>query len=120
MLHHILVVDDDPDVRAALAVALRAPGFIVHEAGDAYEAVRVLVDHAVEVIVADIRMPGMNGFELGRQAKLMRPYIHVIYITGYYAREDEIEEPVDGPLMFKPVRRPDLLRAIRRELDLRT
>jgi CheY-like chemotaxis protein len=117
-MHHILVVDDDPDVRDALVAALQAPGLTVHAARDGYEAVRVLVIHAVEVIVTDIRMPGMSGFELARQAKLMRPYIHVIYVTGYYSRREEITEPVDGALMFKPVRRPELMRTIRRKLDL--
>jgi CheY-like chemotaxis protein len=119
-VHHILVVDDDRDVREAIAAAVASPGYIIHIAVDAYEAVRVLVDHAAEIIVTDVRMPGMNGFELARQAKLMRPYIHVIYMTGFYTGKDETEERWDGLLLFKPVRVPDLRRAISRELAQET
>jgi two-component SAPR family response regulator len=57
----------------------------------------------------------MNGFELAQQAKLMRPYIHVIYITAYYSAKD-VRAEADGVLLHKPVRYPELKRAISREL----
>jgi CheY-like chemotaxis protein len=79
----ILLADDDPDVRETLEAILAEPGYTVLTASDGYEAVRLLAEHWINLLITDVRMPGINGFELARQAKLMRPQIQVIYFSGF-------------------------------------
>jgi DNA-binding response OmpR family regulator len=117
-IYHILVVDDDREVRDVLAVALSAPGISVLTASDAFEAVRVLVERPVHLMVIDIRMPHMNGFELARQARLMRPQMQFIFISGYYRHEDVIPDRVEGTLLQKPFRPSELRGAVQRELQI--
>jgi PleD family two-component response regulator len=61
MEHHILVVDDDMGILDVLPVALAAPDITVHTAADTFAAVRILVERPVELIITDIRMPGMSA-----------------------------------------------------------
>jgi DNA-binding response OmpR family regulator len=116
-IHFVLVVDDDPELREALASALRAPGFYIFTAGDAFEAARVLAERAIDTIIVDVRMPLMSGYEFARQAKLMRPYVRIIYMTGYPEEPLEVD-PLAGVLMLKPFRPAQLIETLRRELDL--
>jgi len=102
-------------VRAALAAALRAPGFYVFTAGDAFEAVYVLAERAIDMMIIDVRMPMMSGVELARQVKLMRPYMRAIFITGF---SDEKDAPLGGALLRKPFPPHQLMEAVRRELEL--
>ncbi len=75
-LETILFVDDDPELRAIAATALAAPGRAILTASDGYEAIRILADHWVSLLITDIKMPDINGFELARQARVMRPNIN--------------------------------------------
>ena len=61
-------------------------------------------------------MPGMSGFELARQAKLMRPYLYVIYLSGQDIDTDLYAGATYGRLIGKPVRASDLLREVDRAL----
>ena len=85
----ILFVEDESDLRDLVSEVLSAKGFEVLLASDGYEAVRLLTEHHVDLLLTDIVMPGISGFELARQAKLMRP-----------------------TLLRKPVRAVDLLNMI--------
>jgi DNA-binding response OmpR family regulator len=115
-IYHVLVVDDDRDVRDVLAVALAAPGITVLTASDAFEAIRVLVERPVDLMVLDVRMPHMSGFELARQARLMRPQMQFIFMSGYYRHDDVIPDRVEGTLLTKPFRPSELRVAVQREL----
>src|SRR5260221_5301868 len=108
-LHTILVTDDDPDLREVIAATLVEPGYAVLTASDGYEAVRVLADNWVNLLITDIRMPGIDGFELARQAKVMRPTIQIIYLSGYSVGSAQNAGPVYGPVLKKPIRMGDLL-----------
>src|SRR5207245_9558507 len=108
-LETILFVDDDPELRAIAAAALAAPGYAIFTASDGYEAIRILADHWVSILITDIKMPGINGFELARQAKLMRPSIQVIYLSGYPVEGARGSGPVYGAVLKKPLEMGDLL-----------
>ena len=60
----VLVVDDDAGIRESAAMALGKVGHRILQASDAGEALRVLREHRVDVVVSDIYMPGQNGVEL--------------------------------------------------------
>jgi len=108
-LETILFVDDDPELREVAAAALAAPGCTILTASDGYEATRILADRWVSFLITDIRMPGINGFELARQARVMRPNIHVIYLSGYPVEGARGSGPVYGAVLKKPLRMGDLL-----------
>jgi CheY-like chemotaxis protein len=90
--------------------------YAVLAAADGYDAVRVLADNWVDLLITDVRMPGMDGFELARQAKVTRPNIRVIYLSGYSADSAQSDGPAYGPLLQKPLRMDDLLDEVKRQL----
>jgi DNA-binding NtrC family response regulator len=79
----VLVVDDDAPVREALVAMLDDAGYRAVPAADAEAALRLLEVTAVDVVLTDIRMPGLNGLDLLAAVKRHHPAIDVVLITGY-------------------------------------
>jgi two-component system cell cycle response regulator CpdR len=115
-LDTILLADDDPDLREIIVATLADAGYAVLMASNGYDAVRVLADNWVNLLITDIKMPGIDGFELARKAKAMRPNIQVIYLSGFSADGAESAGPTYGPVMQKPMRMGDLLDEVGRQL----
>jgi CheY-like chemotaxis protein len=115
---NILVVDDDPELRQVLVNTLTYVDHIVLAAADGFEAIRILTEHHIDLLIADVRMPGIDGFELARQAKVMRPLLHVIYISGYDFDKEKRAGRILGPILPKPLRSDDLRFRVRYELSL--
>src|SRR5207248_3249256 len=92
----ILIVDDDREILDLLSTALDEPRFTILKANDPFAAVRMLVERPVDLMITDIRMAELNGFELARQAKLMSPRLHVIYMSGYFNEVEQGRGPVYG------------------------
>lgn len=116
----ILVVDDEPTLLQTYSSVLSASGHFVWTAGDGYEAIRMLVERHVDLLIADIHMPGLSGLHLGAQAKLMCPGIHVMYITGFGCQPDQMPTRRIGIVMKKPIRPAELLQAIEREMSVQS
>ncbi|HEX7968236.1 MAG TPA: response regulator [Stellaceae bacterium] len=108
----VLIVDDDSAARDVLVEVLRDKGLRVFAASHGYEAVRILGDEPVDLLLADIVMPGMDGVQLAAQAKLIRPGIKVLFATGYAQKATERNAVRLGRVLFKPFRRPDLIREV--------
>jgi DNA-binding response OmpR family regulator len=115
---NILVVDDDPELRRILVDTLTDVDHAVFTAADGFEAIRTLTEHHIDLLIADVRMPGIDGFELARQAKVMRPLLSIIYISGYDFDKEKSAGRILGPILHKPVRPDDLRFRIRYELSL--
>jgi len=112
----ILIVDDDPDVRDSLKALLESSGFKVR---DFDSAKKVLADAAVAqgaCLIADIRMPDMDGLQLQEELVKRQIGIPVIVVTGHgdvalavramkAGAVDFIEKPFDGEFMLESVRR---------------
>jgi putative nucleotidyltransferase with HDIG domain len=79
----VLIVDDDHLVRDALRFALEDAGYDVWAVAHGADALAVLESQAVDIILSDIFMPGMNGFELLKQIRQRRPDVPVILVTGF-------------------------------------
>lgn len=79
----ILVVDDEPLKRITLHIELSEAGYEVFEASDAGEARQVVESRPIDVVVSDVRMPGMSGLDLLAHVKRIRPEIDVILMTAY-------------------------------------
>ena len=80
--HRILIVDDDGDGRAAMSEWLERRGFEAIAVGDGEEALQHIHD-GVEVIVADLKMPRIDGLQLLRATKEECPHAAVILVSGY-------------------------------------
>jgi CheY-like chemotaxis protein len=112
-LYTVLVVDDDPVLLDVVTRILTEPGYTVLTALDGFEAIRTLADRHVDLLIADVKMPGLDGLQLGQQAKVMRPNLHIIYITGLA----QSKAPEGSIVMQKPVRAADLIRTIRQKMS---
>ena len=82
--YRVLVVDDDPLVLAATAAVVRSFGFSVRTAEDGFAALHFLRQILPDIILTDLRMPGMSGFELLSIVRRRFPHIPTIAISGEY------------------------------------
>jgi len=78
----ILVVDDHPFYVDTLAAVLGVNGFIVHKAYSGEKALEILQDHPVDILLTDVNMPGMDGVELYRKTKKIRPSVTAVLMTS--------------------------------------
>ncbi len=79
----VLLVDDEADFRELLAKRLGKRKLKVLTAGDAAEALRLLASIPVDVVVLDVRMPGMSGTDALREIKTRLPDVEVLMLTGH-------------------------------------
>jgi CheY-like chemotaxis protein len=79
----LLVVDDDQAQRELVAALLGSHGYQVDTACDGEEALRLLRDREYQLAILDYQMPGMDGVELYRRARELRPDLPGIFLTAY-------------------------------------
>lgn len=108
----ILFVEDDTAVREVVIQMLSEKGFGVLTAADAYEAIRILAERHVDLIFTDIVMAGMDGVQLAKQAKLIRPGVKVLFATGYAQKATERGAMRVGRVLFKPLREAEVIREV--------
>ena len=77
----VLIVDDSPALRRALCVGLAAGGWIIHEAQDGEEALAILREHPIDLVLLDIDMPGMSGLEACRRMRQITPHPGIVMVT---------------------------------------
>ncbi len=108
----VLLVDDDDDVRETSADMLEELGYLVMQASDGFEALEKLARHSnLEVMVSDVRMPGMSGLELSALAAERYATLKIILMSGYFN-----PQPLRCRFLQKPFRTTELDAAIRAEL----
>jgi DNA-binding NtrC family response regulator len=86
-LTSILVVDDQPAVATTLADILEYKGFTVYPAFSGAEALRILDEHPIDILLTDVRMPDMNGVVLYRETRKSHPGLTTYLMTAYAADE---------------------------------
>lgn len=116
-LFTVLFVEDDRAVRHVVVQVLAEKGFAVLSAPDADTALRILADRPADLLFADIVMPGMDGVELARRARVLRPGIKVLFATGYPASASERVATDYGRLLFKPLRQAEWLGEVEASLN---
>lgn len=79
---NILIVDDIKDVRESLALILEDEGYNTTHASNGLEAVKVLADSQIDIMITDILMPEMDGLELATRARNQFPELKIILISG--------------------------------------
>lgn len=114
----VLVVDDDHAVRELLSKALTAAGYLVDVAVDGASALVRLGEKAYDLMITDLKMPGLDGLSVIREARRTSPALPVIVITGYSSEASAIEAINLGVAGYltKPFRVPRILAATARAL----
>lgn len=118
MNRRVMIVDDSAAMRAVVAIALRGAGYEVLEAADGAEALGLLDDHKVHLIISDVNMPGMDGLtllrELKKQASLK--FTPVIMLTTETAAEKVAAGKAEGARawMTKPFHPEQMLAAVQK------
>jgi CheY-like chemotaxis protein len=114
----VLVVDDDCDARSVVEIVLRDDGIRVVGVADPVDALLMLQTRHFDLLLTDIRMPAMDGLELARRARELRPALRVLFLSAY-AKELDID-PVREAWIMKPFRSHELLGCIYETLSRNT
>lgn len=115
MSERILIVDDDPPVRRMLARTIGAEGYVVGEAADGAQALVAVESSAPDLVVLDVAMPGLDGFEVCRQMRRRGVDTPVILVTARDAVADRVAGLDAGAddYLAKPFDSGELLARIR-------
>jgi CheY-like chemotaxis protein len=111
----ILIVEDDDGVRGVVLEALSSCGYRIREARSGAEALAVLKDEAIDLMLTDAIMPGMSGADLMVEARRRRPDLKLLLTSGYSVAETP-DGAEDVPLLKKPYNLAELYRVIREVL----
>jgi DNA-binding NtrC family response regulator len=87
----VLIVDDEKDFVEMFSMRLKGQGETVSTAHSGKEALKVLENSAIDVVILDIRMPGMDGIDTLKQIKKLYPSIEVILLTGHGSAETAVD-----------------------------
>jgi len=118
-----MIVDDEADISKVFSEHLTRSGFNVHSFSNplmAYEHFKYSPQDC-SLVISDVRMPGMTGFQLARKVKELNPNVKVILISAFEIRKEELEmtlpnAQVDG-FLTKPVTLKNLSELVEKELS---
>ena len=111
----LLLVDDENEFRRTIAKRLRKRGIVPREAANGEECLSILDKEQMDVVVLDVKMPGMNGIEVLDRIKERHPKSEVILLTGHATTQDGVEGIKSGAFDYlsKPIELEHLLGKIR-------
>ncbi len=121
MLGRILIVDDEPSVLHVLKHVLASPDYVVCAVDSCAAALEVLAREPYEVVLCDIRMPGMDGYELLRELRRSHPGTDVVLMTGYGTLDGAVDAMALGAAdyLMKPLKPKEVLARIGAVLERR-
>jgi len=110
----VIVIDDDEGNRRGTEMALRKDGYAVASFNSGQEGIEYLKGHGADLLVTDLRMPGMSGLEVLKQAKAADPGIAVLVITGFGSVESAVDAMKQGAddYLQKPVNLVELRKRV--------
>jgi len=114
MKEKVLLVDDEEEFVETLAERMRTRGMEVSTSNSGADALQLVDDQDFDVVVLDLKMPGIDGLDALKRIKHRRPDIQVVLLTGYASVADGVEAIKEGALEFleKPVDLASLTDAI--------
>jgi DNA-binding NtrC family response regulator len=117
---NILIVEDEPRMRRLLEISLGEEGHTVQTVDDAETGLRFLHKDAIDLILTDLKLPGMNGLDFLEQAKELDPSIPVVVMTAYGSVETAVEAMKAGAsdYVLKPFTMAEMKLVVKKELDV--
>lgn len=127
---HVLVVDDDETAGLVVVRALGSLGYKVTEARSGAQALSILQASGpragssggsgpIDVLLTDVMMPGMTGFELAAEARKHRPDLPVIYMSGYVGEDKRAQMSVPAEILMKPCDIVEIARQVKKAIGER-
>ncbi|MBA4395083.1 MAG: hypothetical protein C0407_16150 [Desulfobacca sp.] len=107
----ILVVDDDEIVREVIATLLTGEGYVVRAAKDGLDAIKILKNEEINLVITDLRMPGADGLEVLKEAVNLDPDRAVIILTAYGTLDTALKAIREGAYdyMTKPFKMEEMI-----------
>src|SRR5579863_2037335 len=117
----ILIVEDEAKMRRLLELNLGEDGFTTFSAGDAEAGLKLLREHAIDLVVTDLKLPGMNGLEFLQTIKRQSAALPVVVMTAFGTVETAVEAMKAGAsdYVLKPFSLAEMRMVIHKELDVR-
>ncbi|MCX7097817.1 MAG: sigma-54 dependent transcriptional regulator [Methylococcales bacterium] len=117
----VLIADDEPNARRVLEILLRKLGCEVHSAADGHEALALMQDTGMDLLITDLNMPGMGGLELLATLRKLGHTFPVIVVTAYGTVENAVSAMKQGAFDFiiRPLDVGQVEMVIRRALGVR-
>ncbi len=115
----VLVVEDEDSIRRVIEFTLQEAGYAVLTAADGAAGLELATREGVDLIVSDVRMPGMDGVELLARVKAMNPDLPAVLLTAHGTIDTAVDAMKLGAFDFltKPFERGQLLRVVEKALD---
>lgn len=116
---NILIVDDEAGIRKSLSKILQREGYTTFEANNGNGALKIVNSHEIFLVISDLSMPSMDGFELLKSIKRDNSLIEFIMITGYGTIEKAVDSIKAGAYNFisKPFKRADFLPMVEKTFE---
>ncbi len=116
---NLLVIDDEPNARTALAEILREEGFGVETAADGFKGLSRFEEYSPDLVLTDLKMPGMDGVELLRKLRERGSGVPVVLMTAFAAVETAVSAMREGAddYLTKPLNTDELLIVVHRCLE---
>jgi DNA-binding NtrC family response regulator len=114
----ILVVDDDPHILEVLETRLSSAGFRTITAAGGQEAIEILHSQQVDLMISDVRMPGLGGMDLLKEVRELQPELPIIFLTAYGTIPDAVRAIKAGAVEYftKPFNGRDLVLKVQKIL----
>jgi DNA-binding NtrC family response regulator len=121
MKFHILIIEDEKNIREGLGRALKLEGYDTFLAGDGMEGLRLFEEEEIDLVITDLRMPGLGGEDVLRKVVEGHPTVPVIILTGHGTIETAVKAMRDGAFDFltKPLNLDRLSLLVKRALATR-
>jgi CheY-like chemotaxis protein len=118
----ILIVDDEPQIRSFMADALGLFGYDVGAAADSDEAFALMSRTRFDLVVSDLRLPGLRGCDFAERVRRIDPTLPVIMLTGSSPDDAELRRVREAGIavLLKPIQLPQLQTAVGQALAGRT
>lgn len=91
----VLIVDDDASLRTMLSLSLKRAGYATLSACSGAEALELLATRPIDCMVTDGRMDPMDGFELSRRAKTLKPELRIAMVSAFIPESEAGGSPID-------------------------
>ncbi len=117
----VLIVEDEAKMRRLLELNLGEDGFTTHSAGDAETGLKLLRENSIDLVVTDLKLPGMNGLEFLQTIKRQNATMPVVVMTAFGSVETAVEAMKAGAsdYVLKPFSLTEMRMVIHKELDVR-